>query len=333
MKNDLQKKVEEAKRSIRLAADMSKRYYHKPLICTYSGGKDSDVMLDIAINILRPDEIEVLNSHTSVDAPQTVYHIREKFDELRKIGISCTEYYPRDKDGKQITMWSLIPQRRMPPTRIMRYCCSVLKEASTPNRIVITGVREDESAGRKRRDIFSLRGKTKKDAKFWSLWHAEHVFNDSEREREKFNMDDNQESPFDCTMISAMKQKKEMIVNPIYKFTEQDIWQYIRQKNLKVNPLYFPPYSMNRVGCVGCPQAAYRIQQKEFSLFPKYKQMYIRAFDRMIEARKAAGLKSEWQTGQEVFDWWIQKYRHEVKGQYSFDFEEEQELEDNEMNT
>lgn len=61
---------------IQLAAMMSEQYYDASLTCTYSGGKDSDVMLEL----FRRSEVnfEVVNSHTTVDAPQTVYHIRKK---------------------------------------------------------------------------------------------------------------------------------------------------------------------------------------------------------------------------------------------------------------
>lgn len=34
---------------------MSKAYYEAPLIVTYSGGKDSDVMLHLAESCLKPD--------------------------------------------------------------------------------------------------------------------------------------------------------------------------------------------------------------------------------------------------------------------------------------
>ena len=45
---ELEIKIKEAERTLKLAAEMSEYYYHKPLIVCYSGGKDSDVMLDIA---------------------------------------------------------------------------------------------------------------------------------------------------------------------------------------------------------------------------------------------------------------------------------------------
>lgn len=87
---DLKEKIQESYRVLRLGAEISKIYYKKPLIITYSGGKDSDVLLQLAKECLDPDQFEVLNSHTTVDAPPTVYHIREVFDDLEKDGIKTT---------------------------------------------------------------------------------------------------------------------------------------------------------------------------------------------------------------------------------------------------
>ena len=75
---------------MQLAAKMSEKFYNAPLTIAYSGGKDSDVLLDLA---LRADiDINVVNNHTTADAPQTVYHIREVFRSLTDHGISaiCT---------------------------------------------------------------------------------------------------------------------------------------------------------------------------------------------------------------------------------------------------
>lgn len=151
-------KEEKSKRILKLAAEMSKEYYGEPLIITYSGGKDSDVLLHLAESCLSKDDFEVLHSHTSVDAPETVYHIREVFKRLEIKGIKASVRYSEDKDGKRITMWNLIPQKQIPPTRLARYCCAVLKETGTPNRMAALGVRADESSKRQGRDTFGVRG-------------------------------------------------------------------------------------------------------------------------------------------------------------------------------
>ena len=99
--NELDEKIEKSKKALKLAAEMSKEYYNAPLIITYSGGKDSDVMLHLAESCLKPNEFEVLNSHTSVDAPPTVYHIRKVFKRLEEKGIKATVHVPRYEDGTQ----------------------------------------------------------------------------------------------------------------------------------------------------------------------------------------------------------------------------------------
>jgi phosphoadenosine phosphosulfate reductase len=172
----IEAKIQDSKDVLRLAAEISQEYYQKPLIITYSGGKDSDVMLQLAMECLEPNQFEVLNSHTTVDAPETVYHIRDKFKELEDAGIKTTIKYPRYKDGRYKSMWALIEDKMIPPTRIQRYCCEELKETSTSNRFAAVGVRKAESAGRKGREVFSTYGRTKAEARHYYYSHIKEVF-------------------------------------------------------------------------------------------------------------------------------------------------------------
>lgn len=55
-------------------------------------------------------------------------------------------------------------------------------------------------------------------------------------------------------------------------------------------------------------------RQREFARWPAYEKMYISAFERMLEARKNRNLEPEgkkfatdnWQTGMDVFRWWME---------------------------
>ena len=154
----LDARVAEAKKALLLAADISRRFYGKKLVITYSGGKDSDVMLTLAVDVLETSDFEVINHHTSVDAPPTVKHIRKVFRQLREIGVDATVSYPLDADGKQLNMTKLIIKNKTPAQRNIRYCCKALKEGSVKNRICALGVRSDESTNRKGRDLFATRG-------------------------------------------------------------------------------------------------------------------------------------------------------------------------------
>lgn len=75
------------------------------VLCAYdncvisdSGGKDSSVLKHIA---LKAREIYGLNfkvrhNHTTVDAPETVYFVREEKEKFEKMGIEYEISYPKE---------------------------------------------------------------------------------------------------------------------------------------------------------------------------------------------------------------------------------------------
>lgn len=298
---NLDDKIKEAERTLKLAAEMSEYYYHAPLIICYSGGKDSDVMLDITKRCLMPSQFEVLNAHTTVDAPETVYHIREVFKACEAEGIKTTIQMPRYK-GEPTSMWRLIEIKGLPPTRIARYCCAVLKEASTPNRMAAVGVREDESVNRRNRSEFAVRGRRKADGIFKSTAHTYAMF-----KLDKYGGED----AYQCEIVKACKANKDTLVNPIYHFTNSDIWEYVRRFDVPMNPLYEKGF--RRVGCIGCPLGGSKEMREEFALYPKYKENYIKAFDRMVMTRRAKGQKCDTFTdGKAVMQWWLQENPNQI---------------------
>lgn len=58
-------------------------------------------------------------------------------------------------------------------------------------------------------------------------------------------------------------------------------------------------------------------RQREFMRWPAYEKMYISAFERMLDIRKAKGLPFDWQTGMDVFRWWMED--DNISGQLSMD--------------
>ena len=69
---------------LKCASDMSLKLYKQPLVITYSGGKDSDVLLHLAAASRIP--YEVLHSLTTADAPETVRHVSYTFRRLEERG-------------------------------------------------------------------------------------------------------------------------------------------------------------------------------------------------------------------------------------------------------
>lgn len=287
-------KEQKAIERIRLASEMSLGHYAQPLICTYSGGKDSDVMLELFKRSGIP--FEVHNSHTTADAPQTVYHIRKIFRELELGGIKCDIDYHKQSDGSVRTMWNLIPKKLMPPWRRMRYCCSELKETGCANRMIATGVRWAESNKRKEREAFETNPPKIKDKIKVS--------------DEKMLLTDNDDTR---RLFEQCQLKAKTIVNPIIDWLDEDVWDFYWSECKYHNPLYEMGYM--RVGCIGCPMAG-KGRIKEFADFPKYKKAYISAFQRMLECRLQRGLTHKWKNGEEVFLWWMED--DTLSGQMSF---------------
>ncbi len=239
----------------------------------FSGGKDSIVCKEL-LNMANV-KYQMYYNHTTVDPPELIYYIRKYHPE------TIIEY-------PNTTMWKLIVKKRMPPTRIVRYCCAELKEKGGKGRFVITGVRWAESLRRKNtrnRIEFDSYGSQSKKA----------IEN-----RKIFLMSDNEERR---RMIETCSIKGKHILNPIIDWTDTEVWDFIKQRKIPYCKLYDEGFK--RLGCIGCPMSGKRGMEKDFKRWPTYKKTYIKTFDKMLIQREKDGLKHGWKSGEEVFNWWI----------------------------
>lgn len=107
----------------------------------FSGGKDSQCIYHLAK--MAGVKFDAHYKVTSVDPPDLVRFIKTHYPDVKF-------EHSYDKDGKPVTMWKLIPEKGIPPTRLVRYCCEELKESGGLGRFTVTGVRAAESGNRKR---------------------------------------------------------------------------------------------------------------------------------------------------------------------------------------
>jgi len=270
--NKIENSIARIKEFEPMAINLSDAGYY---VCI-SGGKDSSVIQELCI--MAGVRCEFVHNHTSVDNPETVYFVRSEKERLEAAGYTFRIEYQRHRDGKLKTMWSGIYKKGL-PTRSARWCCAMLKEVGGVGRYCITGVRWAESAARAGRGLHEEVTRKKDD-------------------RIILNNDNDMRRRLSESCIPNMK----FILNPIVDWSDDDVWEFIKMRNLPVNPLYSQGYS--RVGCIGCPLSGNG--KADLEKYPKYKNAYFRATVRHFEYRKMRGLRVEdiIESPESYFEWW-----------------------------
>lgn len=275
-----------------------------PLFVCYSGGKDSKVVRRLCE--MAGVRHELHYNLTSVDHPSVV---REILDDPNVIVDK-----PRDENGKQITMWSLIIKHKIPPTRIIRYCCKELKENSGRGRICVTGVRKAESVSRAaNNDVVKILGKST----------IKNIQGSDIKKNQKGGFVLNLDNADNRRIIEQCYRTSKTLLNPIVDWSTSDIWEFSRVENIKQSDLYVENGGKyKRLGCVLCPMATCKEREQEALDYPQIKEAYIRAFQKIIDLNR--GVNYKWHSGEEVYEWWLYggKKTSQLKGQISM-FEKE----------
>lgn len=162
MKNkELEKKVNRAIKLLQVAGKVAKEH-GQPLEVAYSGGKDSDVILELTR--MAGVEYRAIYKNTTIDPVGTIKHVQEMGAEIVR---------PKK------TFRDLISSKGF-PTRVRRFCCSYLKEYKILDYCVI-GVRREESRKRSERyhepELCRVYSKTQKVRQYLPIldWTSEDV--------------------------------------------------------------------------------------------------------------------------------------------------------------
>ena len=122
----LQKKIEQ---SIRLLQQVQKAHPDEVIEIAYSGGTDSDVILQLAKEA--GIRYEAIYKNTTIDPPGTILHAQD---------MGATIIRPKSTFAELI-------QKNGLPTRFSRFCCKELKEYKVRD-VAVMGVRKRESVKR-----------------------------------------------------------------------------------------------------------------------------------------------------------------------------------------
>lgn len=128
MTDELQRKVDRAVKLIQSAAPKD----GSPIEVSYSGGKDSDVILELTR--MADVEYRAIYKNTTIDPPGTIKHCRDN-------GVEVLQ--------PKISFFKLVEKKGM-PTRRARFCCEKLKEYKVLD-VAVQGIRRSESTARAER--------------------------------------------------------------------------------------------------------------------------------------------------------------------------------------
>ena len=178
----------------------------------FSGGKDSIVLLDLVKKALPKDEFVVVFGDTQMEFPDT-------YDVVDKVEAQCQaegiRFYRAKSHMEVLESW----RQFAPPSRVLRWCCSVHK--STPQVV-------------KLREVL---GKANYSGlAFVGVRGAESV------RRSEYEFESN-----------GMKQRGQHSANPILDWTSCEVWLYIYANKLIINQTYKKGNS--RAGCLLCPMS------------------------------------------------------------------------------
>lgn len=240
MTKELKKKVD---RAIRLLQSIPTDKGDIEL--SYSGGKDSDVILELAK--MAGIKVRVIYKNTTIDPSGTIKHCKE-------VGAEIVN--PR------ITFLQLIRKKGY-PSRFARFCCSKLKEYKIYD-IAIQGIRKSES--KKRKEIYR--------------------------------------EPEICRVYGKRKKNPVQVFLPILDWTDEDVEEFIKERNIKCHPIYYRGGQFDvkqRLGCIGCPLASGRKRIKEFKQYPKMVRLWVKNAQVYYDSKKNDGKERKYDNAIDAF--------------------------------
>ena len=251
-KMDIQAMVEANKDTLSIIEQITvKKIYdvykrkQKSLDClhvAFSGGKDSIVLLDLVKKALPRSSFMVVFGDTKMEFPDT-YELVDKVEaQCKEEGIN---FYRAASHFEPEESWRLFG----PPSRVLRWCCSVHKSA--PQTLKIREVLEkNDFVGL---DFVGVR--------------AHESATRATYEEENY----------------GKKQKGQYSHNPILEWTSAEIWLYIFAHDLPINNTYKKGNS--RAGCLFCPMATGRAPFFQHICYPEEVDKYINIVKETVDDR------------------------------------------------
>lgn len=232
-----------------------------PIEVSYSGGKDSDVILTLTKMAGIP--YRAIYKNTTIDPPGTVQHCKDNGVEV---------VMPKE------SFFDLIEKNGF-PNRFARHCCRVLKEYKVLDS-AIHGIRKSEST--KRASRYKEYAKQPND---------DLLFDIAEDIKEPIVCRNYSKSERVNVFLPILDWSDNDVVNFIKAHSLQCHPLYYESGEFNVKC---------RVGCIGCPQAADK-GLATFRKYPKMAKQWIKAGQRFIDGHPDSVTANRFNDGYEYF--------------------------------
>lgn len=219
-------------------------------VCAFSGGKDSQVILDLVTRVIPSEDLIAVYSDTGYELPTSL----SLYEETKRFYNSIypnLRFFISKNHQPLMYYWDKMGA----PSRMLRWCCGVMKSAplarllktvtgnnKQPSVLLFDGVRAEESS---RRANHSRIGKN-------------------------------------------VKHNNIINVRPIFNWNSTEIYLYILLKGLPLNKAYRIGYS--RVGCVICPYSSNWSENLSSKIFPETIKPFVEAIQNSLERSKVSGI-------------------------------------------
>ena len=204
-------------------------------IASYSGGKDSQVVLDLVARVVPSEDFKVFYSDTGYELPSSLLLYKE-VEEFYTKEYPSLKFYTSKNHQPVLYYWDEMEA----PSNKIRWCCKVMKTAplyrlikeingtgKQPYVLAFEGVRSEES---ERRSQYAKIGKD-------------------------------------------VKHNNVLNVRPIFEWNSTEVWLYILLHNLPYNEAY--RRGLSRVGCVICPMSSELGDSLDYRLYKDTAQPFV----------------------------------------------------------
>lgn len=204
-------------------------------ISSYSGGKDSQVVLDLVSRVIPPEDFKVFYSDTGYELP-TSLELYKQVENYYKREYPSLEFYTSRNHQSVLHYWDEMDA----PSRVHRWCCAVMKTAPLYRLI-----KEIHGTG-KQPFVMAFEGVRAEES-------------DSRAQYSKIGKD--------------VKHNNVINVRPIFEWSATEVWLYILFHKLPFNEAY--RRGLNRVGCVLCPMSSELGDCLDYRLFRETAQPFV----------------------------------------------------------